>query len=108
MAPDPIFTFVGSPYYPKVDFVFSILYCDKTFNTLLTSLFDIHDVKLTSTSLFSHINSTDSFPMCVICFNFPITVSVLQNNDRGFPFIFTITVVESIFYGFVYAIVCLL
>ena len=29
--------------------------------------------------------------MCII---FPITVRLLQNNERGFPLIFTITVVE--------------
>jgi hypothetical protein len=30
--------------------------------------------------------------MCII---FPITVRLLQNNERGFPLIFTITVVEN-------------
>jgi hypothetical protein len=30
----------------------------------------------------------------LMCFNFPITVRLLQNNEHGFPLIFTITVVE--------------
>jgi hypothetical protein len=55
------------------------------------------DVKLTSTSLFSHINSTYLFSLYIMmCINFPITVRLLQNNERGFPLIFTITVVEWI------------
>jgi hypothetical protein len=29
-----------------------------------------------------------------MCINFPITVRLLQNNERGFPLIFSITVVE--------------
>jgi hypothetical protein len=30
----------------------------------------------------------------MMCINFPITVRLLQNNERGFPLIFIITVVE--------------
>jgi hypothetical protein len=30
----------------------------------------------------------------MMCINFPITVRLLQNNERGFPLISTITVVE--------------
>jgi hypothetical protein len=52
-------------------------------------------VKLTSTSLFLHISYTDLFSLHImICIIFPITVCLLQNNERGFPLIFTITVVE--------------
>jgi hypothetical protein len=32
-----------------------------------------------------------------MCINFPITVRLLQNNERSFPLIFTITVVELLF-----------
>jgi hypothetical protein len=53
------------------------------------------NLKLTNTSLFSHINCTDLFSMYIMmCIFFPMTVRVLQNNERGFPLIFTITVVE--------------
>jgi hypothetical protein len=64
----------------------------------------IHDVKLTSTSLFSLINSTYLSSLYIMmCINFPITMCLLQNNERGFPLIFTITVVEcSIFYNITY------
>jgi hypothetical protein len=53
-------------------------------------------VKLTSTPLLSHINSSDLLWMMSI--NFPLTLRALQNNERGFPLIFTITVVELLFY----------
>jgi hypothetical protein len=66
-----------------------------TFNVKYKDKNWIHDVKLTSASLFSHINSRDLFSLHVMMYtNFPITVRVLQNNERGFPLIFTITVVE--------------
>jgi hypothetical protein len=32
--------------------------------------------------------------LVMTCINFPITVRLLQNNERGFPLIFTITLVE--------------
>jgi hypothetical protein len=37
----------------------------------------------------------------MICINFPITVRVLQNNERGFPLIFKVTLVE---FGFFFQI----
>jgi hypothetical protein len=56
---------------------------------------DIHNVKLTSTSLFLQIKFTDLLSMYIMmCINFPMTVSMLQNNERCFLVIFTITVVE--------------
>jgi hypothetical protein len=53
-------------------------------------------VKLTSTFLFSHINSTYLFSLYIMmmCIIFPTTVRLLQNNECGFPLIFTLTVVE--------------
>jgi hypothetical protein len=46
---------------------------------------------------FSHMDSTDLFSLYIMmCINFPITVRVLQNNERGFPLIFTITVIEFV------------
>jgi hypothetical protein len=66
--------------------MFNAIYKDKNL---------IHDVKLTNTSLFSHINSTDLFSMYILmCIILPIAVRVLQYNERGFPLIFKITVVE--------------
>jgi hypothetical protein len=42
------------------------------------------------------MSSTYLFSLYVMmCINFPITVRLLQNNERGFPLIFTITVAEN-------------
>jgi hypothetical protein len=55
-----------------------------------------HNLKLTSTLLFSHTNYSPGLLSMYImmCINFRITLHVLQNNECGFPLIFTITVVE--------------
>jgi hypothetical protein len=47
-----------------------------------------------------HISTLQIYARCIqwCAYFFPKTVRLLQNNERGFPLIFTITVVELLFY----------
>jgi hypothetical protein len=52
--------------------------------------------RVTNEINYSHINSTYLFSLYIMmCINFPINVRLLEDNERGFPLIFTITLIES-------------